>query len=98
MDNVKPVPREIVDIGHTLEMRERADPAAHHPALGGAGDLGFVADQLGWAWTWVVLAELVAATTGLGYRITVAQRYFQTDTIIGYCWCWASSGWPPTRP
>ena len=40
--------------------------------------------SLGWAWTWVVLAELVAATSGLGYRITVSQRYFQTDTIIGY--------------
>lgn len=40
--------------------------------------------SLGWAWTWVVLAELVAATSGLGYRITTAQRFFQTDTIIGY--------------
>ena len=30
------------------------------------------------------LAELVAATSGLGYRITAAQRFFQTDTIIGY--------------
>ena len=40
--------------------------------------------SLGWAWTWVVVAELVAATSGLGYRITVSQRYFQTDTIIGY--------------
>jgi NitT/TauT family transport system permease protein len=40
--------------------------------------------SLGWAWTWLVLAELVAATSGLGYRITTAQRFFQTDTIIGY--------------
>ena len=40
--------------------------------------------SLGWAWTWLVVAELVAATSGLGYRITVAQRFFQTDTIIGY--------------
>ncbi|TIW81231.1 MAG: ABC transporter permease subunit, partial [Mesorhizobium sp.] len=40
--------------------------------------------SLGWAWTWLVLAELVAATSGLGYRITVSQRYFQTNTIIGY--------------
>ena len=31
-----------------------------------------------------MLAELVAAGSGLGYRITTAQRYFQTDTIIGY--------------
>ena len=34
--------------------------------------------------TLAMLAELVAATSGLGYRITVSQRYFQTDTIIGY--------------
>lgn len=39
---------------------------------------------LGWAWTWVVVAELVAATTGMGYRITVGQRYLATDLIIGY--------------
>ncbi len=40
--------------------------------------------SLGWAWTWLVVAELVAATSGLGYRITTAQRFFQTDTIFGY--------------
>jgi NitT/TauT family transport system permease protein len=37
---------------------------------------------LGWAWTWLVIAELVAASDGLGHRIIVAQRYFQTDTIF----------------
>ena len=37
---------------------------------------------LGWAWTWLVMAELVAALDGLGHRIIVAQRYFQTDTIF----------------
>ena len=40
--------------------------------------------SLGWAWTWLVVAELVAATSGLGYRITTAQRFFQTDTIFAY--------------
>ncbi len=40
--------------------------------------------SLGWAWTWLVVAELVAATSGLGYRITTAQRFFQTDLIFGY--------------
>lgn len=39
---------------------------------------------LGWAWTWLVVAELVAASSGMGYRITVAQRYFDTETILGY--------------
>lgn len=39
---------------------------------------------LGWAWTWLMIAELVAATTGMGYRITQAQRFLATDLIIGY--------------
>ena len=31
-----------------------------------------------------MVAELVAATSGLGYRITLAQRFLATDIIIGY--------------
>jgi NitT/TauT family transport system permease protein len=37
---------------------------------------------LGWAWTYLVVAELVAAQSGLGYQILKAQRYLQTDTIF----------------
>lgn len=40
--------------------------------------------SLGWAWTWLVVAEVVAATSGMGYRITQAQRFLETDLIIGY--------------
>ncbi|MFT8392205.1 MAG: ABC transporter permease subunit [Sporolactobacillus sp.] len=36
----------------------------------------------GWAWTYLVVAELVAATSGLGFRIMQAQRYLSTETII----------------
>jgi NitT/TauT family transport system permease protein len=37
---------------------------------------------LGWAWTYLVVAELVAANVGLGYRIMRAQRFLQTESII----------------
>ena len=37
---------------------------------------------IGWTWTYLVVAELVAAQTGLGRRIMDAQRYLATDTII----------------
>jgi NitT/TauT family transport system permease protein len=84
MDNVKRVPREMVDIGYTLGMRDagvmrRIILPSAAPQIWDSLRL-----SLGWAWTWVVLAELVAANNGLGYRITVAQRYFATDTVIGY--------------
>lgn len=84
MDNVKTVPREFINLGRTLAM-----PGARiltriilPSALPSIWDSMRI--SLGWAWTWLVVAELVAATSGLGYRITTAQRFFQTDTIFGY--------------
>lgn len=37
---------------------------------------------LGWAWTYLVVAELVAANSGVGYAILRAQRFLQTDKIF----------------
>jgi NitT/TauT family transport system permease protein len=34
------------------------------------------------AWNFVIVAELVAAESGLGYRITRAQRFTQIDRIF----------------
>jgi NitT/TauT family transport system permease protein len=84
MDNVKRVPKELTDIGQTLGLRDvgilrRIVLPAAAPAIWDTLRI-----SLGWAWTWIVLAELVAANTGLGYRISAAQRFFNTDTIIGY--------------
>ena len=84
MDNTKRVPMELVNIGRTLGLRDsgilvRIVVPSAAPLIWDTLRI-----SLGWAWTWVVLAELVAATSGLGYRITVAQRYNNIDTIIGY--------------
>lgn len=37
---------------------------------------------IGWAWTYLVVAEMVAANNGLGYMILKSQRYLATDTIF----------------
>jgi NitT/TauT family transport system permease protein len=84
MDNVRSVPRDFINLGRTLEM---PDPRilqriVIRSAMPGIWDSMRI--SLGWAWTWLVVAELVAATSGLGYRITTAQRFFQTDLIFGY--------------
>jgi NitT/TauT family transport system permease protein len=39
--------------------------------------------MIGWAWTYLVSAELVASSTGLGYTILKSQRFLQTDAIFG---------------
>ncbi|MDO4556444.1 MAG: ABC transporter permease [Lachnospiraceae bacterium] len=38
---------------------------------------------MGWAWSYLTLAELFAANTGLGYQILKAQRFMQTDAMFG---------------
>ena len=37
---------------------------------------------MGWAWTYLVVAELVAASSGLGYISLKAMRGFQVDVIF----------------
>jgi NitT/TauT family transport system permease protein len=37
---------------------------------------------IGWAWTYLVVAELVAANSGLGFSIMKAQRFLNTDMIF----------------
>jgi NitT/TauT family transport system permease protein len=38
--------------------------------------------MMGLAWTYLVVAELVAAGSGLGFSILKAQRFLQTDKIF----------------
>lgn len=38
----------------------------------------------GWAWTYLIIAELLGAENGLGYAIIRAQRYLATDKIFAY--------------
>jgi NitT/TauT family transport system permease protein len=51
-------------------------------SLPGVGDVARM--NLGFAWTYLVVAELVAANDGLGFRILKSQRFLQTDTIFLY--------------
>lgn len=37
---------------------------------------------LGWAWTCLIVAELVGADNGLGYLIIVGQRYLKTPQVF----------------
>lgn len=37
---------------------------------------------LGWAWTYIVVAEMVAAESGIGYVILRASRFLDTETIF----------------
>jgi NitT/TauT family transport system permease protein len=82
MDNVKTVPRQFVDMAYTLGLSQRQVilRVAFPAALPGIVDTLRI--SMGWAWTYLVVAELVGANTGLGFRIQSAQRYLDTPQIL----------------
>lgn len=82
MDNVKNVQQEMIQVSFTfgLSKWEVLFHVILPAALPGIWDTFRI--TIGWAWTYLVVAELVAANVGLGYRIMRAQRFLETQTII----------------
>ena len=82
MDNVKTVPKPLVDMAYTLGFRPRRilSKVVVRAALPGIVDTLRI--SMGWAWTYLVVAELVGANSGLGFQIEQAQRYLDTPEIV----------------
>ncbi len=74
--------RDLVEAAYTLGVTDRSLirrvllPAAA-PEI--AETLRMV---LGWAWTYVIVAELIGASSGIGHMITDSQALLATDQII----------------
>lgn len=77
------VPRELVNIAYTLgASRWQVFRRVLLPACW-PGVIDNLRIGLGWAWTYLIVAELVAAETGIGHVILQSSRFLQTDHIIG---------------
>jgi NitT/TauT family transport system permease protein len=37
---------------------------------------------LGWCWTYLIIAEIVAAQSGIGFVIWTARRYMKTPEVM----------------
>ncbi len=81
-DNIRQVPMAQIEAAQTLGANrgEVVSLVVFKSALPGIVDTLRV--TLGWAWTYLVVAELVAANSGIGYAILRAQRFLQTDKIF----------------
>lgn len=79
---VRGVPATLIDVSYTLGAHRgevlRKVIVPH--ALPGIIDA--IRVNAAAAWNLVVVAELIASTVGLGYRIVRAQRFLQTDRIF----------------
>ena len=81
-EDVRRVPLAQIEAAQTMgatrsEIIQRVIFQSAKPAL-----LDTLRVTMGWAWTYLVVAELVAANSGLGYSILKAQRFLQTDKIF----------------
>lgn len=76
------VPKELVNIAYTLgasrwDVFWRVLLPASWPGIVDNLRIG-----VGWAWTYLIVAELVAADTGIGHVILASSRFLETDHII----------------
>ena len=83
-DEIRRVPYDLIQVGYTLgaKRREILTHILWPAALPGIFDALRLCN--GWAWTYLVVAELVAANEGLGYRILKFSRFLQTPKIFVY--------------
>jgi NitT/TauT family transport system permease protein len=81
-DVSRAVPADLLDVSYTLGAGRRAvvTQVLIPATLPGVFDTLRV--TLGWAWTYLVVAELVAANKGLGYFILSSMRGLFTDRIF----------------
>jgi NitT/TauT family transport system permease protein len=83
-DEIRRVSYDLIQVSSTLGARrpEIVRLVLLRAALPGIFDALRLCN--GWAWTYVIVAELVAANEGLGYRILKFSRFLQTPKIWVY--------------
>jgi NitT/TauT family transport system permease protein len=74
--------RDLVEAAYTLGVRDRG-LIRRVLIPGAAPEIAEILRMvLGWAWTYVIVAELIGASSGIGHMITDSQALLATDQII----------------
>jgi NitT/TauT family transport system permease protein len=74
--------RDLVEAAYTLGVSDRG-LIRRVLIPGAAPEIAEVLRMvLGWAWTYVIVAELIGASSGIGHMITDSQALLATDQII----------------
>ncbi len=76
------VAKDLLDVGYTLGATRRQVLARVLAPATLPGVMDNLRITLGWAWTYLVVAELLAANKGLGYLILSSMRGLFTDRIF----------------
>jgi NitT/TauT family transport system permease protein len=81
-DDAKRVPREFIEIGYTLggKPRQITWHIVYRSMLPSMIDNLRI--TLGWCWTYIIIAEIVAANSGIGHAIWSARRFVKTPEVM----------------
>lgn len=81
-DDMRRVPQEYVEIAYTVGARpfQMLSDVAFRAMLPSLFDNLRI--TLGWCWTYLIIAEIVAADNGLGFVIWAARRYMNTPEVM----------------
>ena len=81
-DDMRRVPQEYVEIAYTVGARpqQMLTDVAFRAMLPSLFDNLRI--TLGWCWTYLIIAEIVAADNGLGFVIWAARRYMNTPEVM----------------
>ena len=81
-DAVKFIPNEMINVAYTMgasrwDVLSKVIVPATFPSV-----LDTLRVNISGAWNFVVIAELLAAQSGLGFKILQSQRFLQTDKVL----------------
>jgi len=82
MDVTKNVSLDLINTAYTLGVSRRSVFRRVILPASLPGIVDTLRITFGWAWTYLVVAEIVAASSGLGYMIMQSQRFLKTAHII----------------
>ncbi|WP_408643053.1 ABC transporter permease [Thermosinus carboxydivorans] len=82
MDVTKNVSQALIDTAYTLGVSKRGVFWRVILPASMPGIVDTLRITFGWAWTYLVVAEIVAASSGLGHMIMQSQRFLKTSHII----------------
>ncbi len=81
-DAISRMPQYVREVCQSLQLRPIE--ALCHAVLPYSGPQVYDGSRvaIGWAWSYLLVAEIVGATHGLGQAIVVAQRFLQTPRVV----------------
>ncbi len=82
MDVTKNVQNDLIDVSYTLGAKKRQIFGKVILPASLPGIVDTLRITFGWAWTYLVVAEIVGSSSGLGYMIMQASRFLKPDKII----------------